>query len=95
MTKDKEVSQPHTHPTFQKILASEKEGIQTFGEFPLSSGSGLYYPDTIIQYGEFIIASDRDGKIHIYSKVHKTHRTFDGAGGEWCIQMIIKDDVLY
>ena len=94
-TKEKEVDQPLTHPTFQKILASENEGLQTFGKFNLCQSFGLNYSDTIIQYDEYIIASGRDGKIHIYSKVHKTHREFVGAGGECCVQLMVRDDVLY
>ena len=59
----------------EKILASEDEGVHMFGKFELTFES-QYLPSTIIEYGEFLIASAKDNYIHIFSKEHCQYRTF-------------------
>ena len=61
------------------IRAIEAEVVQDFGKFELLKGGGLYFPNTTIHYGDFFIASGKDGKIHIRSKKHNRTLTFNGA----------------
>ena len=74
--------------------ASEAEVVKDFGKFDLWK-DGLYYPDTMIWHKGCIFASGKDGRIYIWSKKHNRCLVFDGAGGEYCTQIMVKNDVLH
>ena len=60
-------------PFIEQIRADEKEGFYDLGDFNLYERSGLHFPDTVIQFDEFTIASDKAGWIYIFSQVHNVH----------------------
>ena len=80
---------------FKKVLDSKNTGVEQLENFNLYERGGIYFPGTVVSHKDFLIISGNDGKIMFYSFEHRKSHTFDGAGGEGCVQIMAQDNVLY
>ena len=92
---DKELS--YVDKIVMQTRAREAEVVKDFGKFDLyyQQTPRPYYSNTIIHHKDCTIASCGLGRIYIRSEKNDRCLVFDGAGGEGCTQITVKNDVLY